>query len=346
MPRKRITFIVIPPNDGAVREYKFAPRLLWLATAASVVLMAALGYYSFHFHTTVDQTALLSELHQENAQLVIGLQHVRTEVADLEGAMASLAEDDQKLRAWHLLPPLSADVRIGGIGGRDLPDADDMPEDYTRLPERKRALLEDMSATIYRLQRESLLQEESFELLTRKFNENAEELRFMPAMSPVPRLDAWKSSPFGKRRDPFTGDPAFHSGIDFAGRKGSPVYATADGVVVYAYTHIHLGNIVVIAHDRDQIDSEGNRTTVPGVYRTEYGHLEKMLVKKGEWVKRSQQIATLGNTGRSTGPHLHYAVRYQDRRRGGRRGYLDPEKFLLDWPKDETVSSSLGRTDE
>ena len=132
MPKKRITFMVIPPNDGAVREFKFAPRLLWLAGATSLVLMAALGYFGFHFHTTVDQTTLLSELSRENAQLVIGLQRVRGQVADLEGAMANLAEDDQKLRAWHELPPLSADERAGGIGGRQLP-GDDMPEDYTHL---------------------------------------------------------------------------------------------------------------------------------------------------------------------------------------------------------------------
>jgi len=345
MPRKRITFIVIPPNDGAVREYKFAPRLVWIASAASLLLIAALGYYSFHFHTTVDQTAILSELAQENTQLVNGLQLVRGEVDELERVMADLADDDQILRAWHELPPLSADERAAGTGGRELP-GDDRPEDYTRLPERKRALLEDMNSSIYRLQREATLQKESFELLSALFQQSKEELKFIPAMSPVPKGTAWKSSHFGNRPDPFTGEPAFHSGLDFAGRKGSPIYVTADGVVVYAYEHNLLGNTIVIAHNRVRTDSDGNRTTVPGVFRTEYGHLEKMLVKKGEWVRRGQQIGTMGNTGRSTGPHLHYAVRYQDWRRLRHRGYVDPEKFLLDWPRDDTVTGWMSRVDE
>jgi len=345
MPRKRITFIVIPPNDGAVREYKFAPRLIWIAGALSLLLMAALGYYSFHFHTTVDQSAILAELHQENTLLVNGLQLVRGEVGELEQVMADLADDDQILRAWLELPPLSDDERAAGIGGLELP-ADDMPEDYTHLSERKRALLEDMNSTIYRLQREAILQDESFELLSTLFKQGEEELKFMPAMSPIPKGTAWKSSEFGERPDPFTGLPAFHSGLDFAGRTGSPIYVTADGVVVYAYEHNLLGNTIVVAHDRVLTDSDGRRTTVPGVFRTEYGHLEKMLVKKGAWVTRGDQIGTMGNTGRSTGPHLHYAVRYQNWRHKRNRGYVDPEKFLMDWSGDDRVMGSMSRVDE
>jgi len=67
-----------------------------------------------------------------------------------------------------------------------------------------------------------------------------------------------------------------------------------------------------------------------GVYRTEYGHMDQVLVEKGQRVTRRQQIGTMGSTGRSTGPHLHYAVRFQDRRLGGHRGYKDPEDFILD----------------
>lgn len=345
MPRKRITFIIIPPNDGQVQEYKFSSKLLWVGGLVAVAIVSALGYYSTQYHTRVDQQALLEELRVENDQLMTGLGQARRELADLGGLMAVLADDDQKLRYWHQMPPLTADERLGGMGGFDLPE--DLPEDYTRLPARKRSMLEDMSARIYRMQREARLQQESFELLSSKFQESEDGLKLIPAISPVPKDYTWKSSPFGRRKDPFTGLPAFHSGIDIAGRQGTPVYATADGMVVYAYSDTRLGNVVVIAHDQFETGVDGQtRRLQAGIYRTEYGHMEKMLVKKGEWVRRGQHIGSMGNTGRSTGPHLHYAVRYQDRSRSRDRGYVDPETFLLDWPKDDRVTGWMSRADE
>jgi len=345
MPRKRFTFIVIPPNDGQVQEYKFAPKFLWLGGLIGSLLAVALAYYTFQFHTRVDQQAMLYELRLENRQLLTGLDQARRELADLEGVMAVLADDDQKLRYWHQMPPLTAEERLGGAGGFDTPE--DIPEDYTRLPVRKRAMLEDMSARIYRMQREARLQQESFELLSSRFQESEDGLKLIPAISPVPKDYTWKSSPFGRRNDPFTGLPAFHSGIDFAGRQGTPIYATADGVVSYAYEHQQLGKVVVISHDESHVGEDGTVTRKrAGIYRTEYGHMEKILVKKGEWVQRGQQIGAIGNTGRSTGPHLHYAVRYQDRSRSPNRGYVDPETFLLDWPKDDRVTGWLSRADE
>lgn len=345
MPRKRITFIVIPPNDGQVQEYKFSSKLLWIGGLIAIALVASLSYYSIHFHTRVDQQAQLDELRLENDQLMTGLDQARRELAGLEGVMSVLADDDQKLRYWHQMPPLTVDERLGGMGGYDTPE--DLPEDYTRLPVRKRHMLEDMSARIYRIQREARLQRDSFELLSTKFQESEDGLKLIPAISPVPKDYTWKSSPFGKRTDPFTGVPAFHSGIDFAGRQGTPIYATADGMVVYAYEAARLGNVVVIAHDQGAVGDGGQVVrTQAGIYRTEYGHMDKILVKKGDWVRRGQQLGTMGSTGRSTGPHLHYAVRYQDRKRSRNKGYVDPETFLLDWPKDDRVTGWLSRTEE
>ncbi|MFH1567179.1 MAG: M23 family metallopeptidase, partial [Gemmatimonadota bacterium] len=169
-------------------------------------------------------------------------------------------------------------------------------------------------------------------------------LKLIPAISPVPKDYTWKSSPFGRRKDPFTGLPAFHSGIDFAGRQGTPVYATADGFVVYSYEDGRLGNVVVLTHDPAETGADGRMVrTKTGIYRTEYGHLQRVLVRNGDWVKRGQQVGNMGSTGRSTGPHLHYAVRYQDRGRGPNRGYVDPETFLLDWPKDDRVTGWLAK---
>ena len=104
----------------------------------------------------------------------------------------------------------------------------------------------------------------------------------------------WVSSGFGKRVSPFTGLSERHAGIDIANRLGTAVLASADGIVVYSSRNGSLGKTVKIKHGYG--------------LKTSYGHLSKILVKKGEKVKRGQKIAEMGSTGRSTGPHLHYDV--------------------------------------
>jgi murein DD-endopeptidase MepM/ murein hydrolase activator NlpD len=83
------------------------------------------------------------------------------------------------------------------------------------------------------------------------------------------------------------------------------------------------------------------------MYRTEYGHLDKILVRKGQWVERGDVIGLMGTSGRSTAPHLHYAVRYQDRRRAPRtKGYINPADFLLNWLDDDNISGYLASAGE
>lgn len=105
------------------------------------------------------------------------------------------------------------------------------------------------------------------------------------------------SSPFGMRTSPFTGDHEEHKGVDIPSQTGSPILATGDGKVTYAAYAPGYGNLVEIDHGQG--------------YSTRYGHAEKLLVKNGDPVKQSQIIATVGSTGRSTGPHLHFEVSYQ-----------------------------------
>ena len=133
---------------------------------------------------------------------------------------------------------------------------------------------------------------------------------YLKVLSKVPigkPCQGYISSHFGRRKDPFTGKPAFHTGIDIVGYPGTPVKATADGKVIYAGNHSGYGKVVVIRHGFG--------------YSTLYGHLKKIEVRAGQKVKRGQIIGYLGNTGRSTGPHLHYEVR-----RYGR--YLNPSRYI------------------
>jgi len=325
MPEKRITFIVIPANDGQVREFRFPPSILLFGMLVFFCFVGALGYYGNGFYQKVDQEELVEALQDENGDLLRSMELTRKDMQHLAETMDQLIADDDLLRAYHQMEPLSADLRQVGIGG-----SEDLPEDFTALSPEKRELVRELSSRIDYLKRMASLQQESFEEIERRYLEKEGDLEHYPTISPVRPGTAWKSSPFGERIDPFTGRKAFHSGVDFAGRKGTPIYATAAGVVSYAYTDLRLGKVVVIEHDIEEVNGEGEVYLRQGVYRTEYGHMDQVLVEKGQRVTRRQQIGTMGNTGRSTGPHLHYAVRFQDRRLGGHRGYKDPEDFILD----------------
>ena len=342
MPRKRITFIVIPPNDGQVQEFRFSARIMWLAGLLLVGFVGSFGYFTTGYYDRVDQHEEMAQMREENMDLSRGLERTMGQVEELELVMVQLALDDTRLRYLHEMPVLTPEDRQAGMGG-----GEDLPEEaYSVLPARKRQMLMSLAGRLQRLQYQVRQQEESFGDINRQFLLSGDSLRFLPTITPVSKDWTWKSSSFGPRDDPFTGLPSRHLGLDIAGRKGTPIVATADGVVIYAYKDIRLGNVVVIRHEAEGENENGESYTVPGLHRTEYGHLDKILVKKGDKVRRGQQIGNMGNSGRSTGPHLHYGVRYQNSRRGTNKGYLDPEDFLLDWPKDDRVSSYLAKVED
>lgn len=118
----------------------------------------------------------------------------------------------------------------------------------------------------------------------------------VPLGAPAPGLI---TSKYGRRIDPINGKPAFHQGLDIRGRLGSDVKATANGIVVTNNYDKIRGRYLMIDH--------GNG------FMTKYAHLKKSLVKDGDTVERGQVIGLLGNTGRSTGPHVHYEIQYQDK---------------------------------
>ncbi len=119
--------------------------------------------------------------------------------------------------------------------------------------------------------------------------------KLLPSVPPI--NEGWYSSNFGWRIDPFTGNNALHEGVDYVVPAGTPIHASAAGMVVYADTHPQYGNMVEIDH--------GNQVI------TRYAHGSKLLVNVGQMVRRGQEIALSGSTGRSTGPHLHFEVRYK-----------------------------------
>jgi murein DD-endopeptidase MepM/ murein hydrolase activator NlpD len=138
-------------------------------------------------------------------------------------------------------------------------------------------------------------------------------LRFAPAGGTV-------SSEFGWRVDPFTKGKRFHSGLDIAAPVGTPVFNPEPGSVVYAGEYAGYGNVVVVKHDRK------------GLY-TLYGHNSKLLVARGQRVEPGQPVALVGSTGRSTGPHLHFEVHFNNK-------YMNPVDYLV-FLQQELISKGL-----
>lgn len=129
--------------------------------------------------------------------------------------------------------------------------------------------------------------------------------RLLPSIPPI--TEGFSSSNFGWRPDPFTGTHAMHEGVDFMVPAGTTIRASAGGVVAFADQHPQYGNMIEIDHGNDIV--------------TRYAHASRLLVKVGQVVRRGEKIAEVGNTGRSTGPHLHFEVRY-------RGNAQNPARFL------------------
>lgn len=150
----------------------------------------------------------------------------------------------------------------------------------------------------------SALPGETYESLTLRVDHYLATIQSVPLGPPVPgTITSW----FGRRVDPLNSSPAFHSGIDIRNRTGTRVVAPADGVVTEQGYTAGFGNYIEIDH--------GNS------FLTRYLHLQSKKVQRGDRVARGQVIGLLGNTGRSTGPHLHYELQYRDRP-------VDPAKFV------------------
>ncbi len=186
------------------------------------------------------------------------------------------------------LDSLSPEVRMAGFGGsfQNILYGDDLI-----LP---------IQNGVMTLQSQLNIQDKSFQEILNKALERDEMLDRVPAISPILlKYNTWISSYFGGRIDPFTHSLRIHRGIDLVGPKNTKIYATGDGTVTLAkYSRNGYGNEVVILHGFG--------------YSTRYAHLNKILVKDGEKVKRGQLIGKMGNTGRSTGTHLHYEVHYMN----------------------------------
>jgi len=215
------------------------------------------------------------------------IQAFAKEIRALNSEMIALREFEKKIRVIANIEETVRQEAVFGIGGT-------MPEDLNSilpLTEKHSSLIREMHTEVEHLGEASAVQKQVFEELHSYLQDQRSLLASTPAIRPT---TGWLSSGFGHRISPFTGLKEFHKGLDIATREGTPVISPADGIVTIAGTKGGLGNIIVIDHGHGMV--------------TRYCHLKKWLVRAGTRVKRGDKIALVGNTGRTTAPHLHYEV--------------------------------------
>ncbi|MEO0259145.1 MAG: peptidoglycan DD-metalloendopeptidase family protein [candidate division WOR-3 bacterium] len=214
---------------------------------------------------------------EENRKLKNKLEDIEKKLNKIKDDMIDLIEKQNRLRNYLDFEPISLEILNMPIGG---------------IPKKKEKIEQIEERIDYMMNLVNMQEKEINNL--KYFLEKSEDLRKRtPSISPV--KSAFVTAKFGYREDPFTGIIKFHKGIDIAGPKGTPIFATADGIVKYAGWKEGLGLTVEIDHGNGFI--------------TVYGHNDRILVKPFQRVRRGDVIATMGSTGLATGVHLHYEVK-------------------------------------
>ena len=306
MARKHLTLMVIP--QGGVDEPKslsISHRLLWGAATILGAMVLSLLFFAFGYFNKASQEKKIGRVTVENGALMNELEDIGVELNFLKKKMAGLVREDEKLRILADLPSIDGDTRMMGIGVGEEPVLEDADK-YSPLRPMARYLLKEVKIDLDQLLREADLEHQSFQEIAGKLNNDKDRLDYTPSIDPT-GPGSYISSGFGFRTDPFNGKRVKHTGIDIAGRKGTPIYSTADGVVSATGSNAWLGWYIILEHKYG--------------YTTIYGHLDKILVKKGQDIQRWQQIGEMGRSGRTTAPHLHYAVKHNGK-------YEDPLKFF------------------
>ncbi len=269
-------------------KYKALGRGKMLAAIAlPVVLSCAMTIFIVHmgFDLFGIPSLRAASISRENSALKARLASLNGQLKGFQDYMNHLGNSDDLLRTSVDLPLISPDARKVSIGGVQ------ENTDYDVSPTADK-LISSATQTLDALNREAKLQEESYSDILRKYKNNERLFAHIPAIDPI--RDGTITDGFGMRFHPILRELLMHEGIDLDAPLGTPVHAAGNGIVSYVGRRGGYGNVVEIDHGFG--------------YTTLYAHLEKFLVREGEKVKRGQVIALSGDTGLSTGPHLHYGV--------------------------------------
>lgn len=305
---KSFTFYLMSNTGTPVRQLTVSRRFLRSSLILTVLSLslAAFGLYDYvqirkaHRHTraiAAQNNAQGQTITDQRAQL----QKFAREIDTLKSRLVALNTFEKKIRIIANIENTGENSGLFGLGGAIPDDLD--PK--IPLTEKHNSLIREMHDQTGQLSSASANQSDGFESLLKYLETQVDLLASTPSIRPV---SGWVTSRFANRISPFTGRREFHNALDIANRIGTPIMAPADGRVSFAGRRWLLGNVLEINHGHGFV--------------TRYAHCQKLKKKKGERVKRGETIALMGNTGRSTGPHLHYQIKLNG-------VPVNPEKYII-----------------
>lgn len=312
-PKERIlTLLVIPDSAGVeVKRLRVPRRWVTLGLGATAGVFIFLVGVAIHDLYLLGERDDLRALRTENVELRAQVERLEDRVQGMAAAVERVQQFDAQLRRMTMLSDPERNLSVGPVG--ELKDSAPDPLTAASVGLKRDLLGDDNDRAVDLIRRrleflesETERTETSVRSLQVRLEDQDALLSSTPSLLPA---KGWKTSDFGFRVDPYTGLQQMHNGRDISANIGTPVIATADGQVVWSGPQGAYGNVIMIDH--------GHSLT------TLYAHLSELGVKVGESVKRGALIGKVGNTGRSTGPHLHYEVRV-----GGVP--QDPDRFILE----------------
>ncbi len=287
--KEYFTFMFLPGPNERVRTLSISKSAI-KTVLFSLVAVAILSFYLvYEYNDVKSKVGELQSMREELMQQKAQVQNFALNLLDYKRQMFLLRDLDTKLRRAVSLGPRDKAQQVLGIGG---PDELGLQNLTAMGGKKQEEALKEMHQELTQLKGAAARQETSLQMLIEYFEDKRSLYASTPSVWPV---RGWVTSPFGNRNSPFTGIRTFHEGMDIAAQTGTPVMAPADGVVIRAGFGTGYGNVVELSHGY-------------GI-KTIFGHNSRLNVKTGQRVKRGDVISYVGDSGSSTGPHLHYEVR-------------------------------------
>lgn len=287
---KTVYYKYNPETDNFERIFPtLKMRLAYIAKTWLLAMVLAAVIFLVVFYSFASPTQ--KNLQRENAQLKAQYGILNKRLDNSLKVMRQIQNrDDNFYRVMMQMDPMNNSQRFAGL---------DNESRYHELEKLSDAgLVTRLTQSMDLLERQIYSQVQSFDQLKHSLGQQNDRIAHIPSILPINVSDYTMSSGYGYRRDPIYGAAKFHEGLDFAAATGTNVFATADGTVSLARRAAGYGNCIDIDHGYN--------------YMSRYAHLSEILVKEGESVKRGQIVGKVGSTGKSTGPHLHYEVRFKD----------------------------------